>query len=56
MEQSGERYTVPTGPDRTATQAASYVRFVDSFPMAVTSKIQKFMPRRQMAEELGLGD
>ncbi|MEH6637035.1 MAG: AMP-binding protein, partial [Halioglobus sp.] len=29
------------------------VRFVDEFPMTVTSKIQKFVMREQMAAELG---
>jgi fatty-acyl-CoA synthase len=33
-----------------------YVRFVDGFPMTVTGKIQKFMLRKQVADELGLGD
>ncbi|WP_322404145.1 AMP-binding protein [Massilia luteola] len=33
-----------------------YVRFVDGFPMTVTGKIQKFMLRRQAADDLGLGD
>lgn len=31
-----------------------YVRFVDSFPMTVTGKIQKFMMRDAMVEELGI--
>ena len=31
-----------------------YVRFVDEFPMTVTGKIQKFVMRDQMTEELGL--
>jgi fatty-acyl-CoA synthase len=31
-----------------------YVKFVDGFPMTVTGKIQKFVMRRQMIEELGL--
>ncbi|TLN24242.1 AMP-binding protein [bacterium] len=31
-----------------------YVKFVDSFPMTVTGKIQKFVLREQMSEELGL--
>jgi len=31
-----------------------YVRFVDSFPMTVTGKIQKFILRQAMADELGL--
>jgi fatty-acyl-CoA synthase len=31
-----------------------YVRFVASFPTTVTGKVQKFMMRRQVAEELGL--
>ena len=32
-----------------------YVKFVDSFPMTVTGKIQKYVMRQQMAAELGLG-
>jgi len=31
-----------------------YIRFVDSFPMTVTGKIQKFRIREQMTAELGL--
>lgn len=31
-----------------------YVRFVDSFPMTVTGKVQKFIMRERMVEELGL--
>ncbi|HMD63042.1 MAG TPA: AMP-binding protein [Stellaceae bacterium] len=31
-----------------------YVKFVDDFPMTVTGKIQKFMMRQQMIDELGL--
>ena len=31
-----------------------YVRFVDSFPMTVTGKIQKFLMRDAMVDELGL--
>jgi fatty-acyl-CoA synthase len=31
-----------------------YVKFVDGFPMTVTGKIQKFLMRQQMVEELGL--
>ena len=33
-----------------------YVKFVDAFPMTVTGKIQKFLIRDQMKEELGLSD
>ena len=33
-----------------------YVKFVDGFPMTVTGKIQKFLMREQMVEELGLGE
>ena len=32
----------------------AYFRFVDSFPMTVTGKIQKFVLREQMAQALGL--
>jgi fatty-acyl-CoA synthase len=31
-----------------------YVRFVDEFPMTVTGKVQKFIIREKMIEELGL--
>ena len=31
-----------------------YVKFVDGFPMTVTGKIQKFLMRQQMIDELGL--
>lgn len=31
-----------------------YVRFVDSFPMTVTGKVQKYIIREQMSAELGL--
>jgi len=31
-----------------------YVRFVDAFPMTVTGKVQKFLIRQHMIEELGL--
>ena len=31
-----------------------YVRFVDDFPMTVTGKLQKFIMRDRMIEELGL--
>jgi len=33
-----------------------YIRFVDEFPMTVTGKIQKFLIRQKMKEELGLRD
>jgi fatty-acyl-CoA synthase len=31
-----------------------YIKFVDGFPMTVTGKIQKFIMRDEMVEELGL--
>ncbi len=31
-----------------------YIRFVDAFPMTVTGKIQKYLMRERMIEELGL--
>jgi fatty-acyl-CoA synthase len=31
-----------------------YIRFVDDFPMTVTGKVQKFIIRERMVEELGL--
>lgn len=33
-----------------------YIRFVESFPMTVTGKIQKFVMREMMKEELRLND
>jgi fatty-acyl-CoA synthase len=35
-------------------EVARYVKFVDGFPMTVTGKIQKFMMRQRMIDELGL--
>ena len=41
--------------DRIAhNKAPHYVRFVDEFPMTVTGKVQKFVMRDRMIEELGL--
>ena len=33
-----------------------HIKFVESFPMTVTGKIQKFLMRQQMIEELGLDE
>ncbi|WP_144372030.1 AMP-binding protein [Vogesella urethralis] len=33
-----------------------YIEFVDSFPMTITGKIQKFVMRQQMKEKLGLDE
>jgi fatty-acyl-CoA synthase len=33
-----------------------YIKFVDAFPMTVTGKVQKFVMREQMTEELGLAE
>ncbi len=33
-----------------------YVRFVDAFPLTVTGKVQKFLIRKAMIEELGLNE
>jgi fatty-acyl-CoA synthase len=33
-----------------------YIRFVDAFPMTVTGKVQKFVMRDQMKEELGIAE
>ncbi|WP_280955078.1 AMP-binding protein [Paludibacterium denitrificans] len=33
-----------------------YIEFVDSFPMTVTGKIQKFLMRQQMKEKLGISE
>ncbi len=35
-------------------KAPRYVRFVDTFPMTVTGKAQKFLMRKAMVEELGV--
>jgi fatty-acyl-CoA synthase len=31
-----------------------YIRFVDEFPMTVTGKVQKFVMKQRMIDELGL--
>ncbi len=33
-----------------------YIKFVDEFPMTVTGKVQKFVMRQRMTEELGLAE
>jgi fatty-acyl-CoA synthase len=33
-----------------------YVRFVDEFPITVTGKVQKYLIRQAMIDELGLGE
>jgi fatty-acyl-CoA synthase len=33
-----------------------FIRFVDSFPMTVTGKVQKYLMREQMKRELGLSE
>ncbi|MDP7547063.1 MAG: AMP-binding protein, partial [Alphaproteobacteria bacterium] len=33
-----------------------YIKFVDEFPMTVTGKVQKFVMREQMIEELKLAE
>ncbi|MGA7973634.1 MAG: AMP-binding protein, partial [Pseudolabrys sp.] len=33
-----------------------YIKFVDAFPMTVTGKVQKFIMREAMIEELGLNE
>jgi fatty-acyl-CoA synthase len=33
-----------------------HIRFVDAFPMTVTGKVQKFIMRQRMAEELGVAE
>ncbi|MEZ5816978.1 MAG: AMP-binding protein [Hyphomicrobiaceae bacterium] len=33
-----------------------YIKIVDEFPMTVTGKVQKFIMRQEMAEELGLAE
>ena len=32
------------------------MKFVESFPMTVTGKVQKFLIREEMARELGLSE
>ena len=33
-----------------------YVKFVDTFPMTVTGKVQKFLMPEEMVKELGLSE
>ena len=33
-----------------------YIKFVDTFPMTVTGKVQKFIMREQTIEELSLAE
>ncbi|HKM70024.1 MAG TPA: hypothetical protein VJX94_08170, partial [Stellaceae bacterium] len=52
-------HTAQRHPPRLTDQIAHYkipryVKFVDGFPMTATGKIQKFLMRRQMIDELGL--
>jgi hypothetical protein len=43
------------GPDR-LLQDSALREFVDSFPMTVTGKVQKFIIREEMIKELGLSE
>lgn len=57
----GERLSEDELRDYCKGQIAHYkiprhIRFVDSFPMTVTGKIQKFLIRQRMKEELGLDE
>ena len=56
---AGESVTAEAIRDFCQGQIAHYkiprhIKFVDEFPMTVTGKVQKFLMRQQMAEELGL--
>jgi fatty-acyl-CoA synthase len=56
---SGETLTAEEVRDFCRDQIAHYkvprhIRFVDEFPMTVTGKIQKFIMREQMTQELGV--
>ncbi|MGE0765610.1 MAG: AMP-binding protein [Hyphomicrobiaceae bacterium] len=58
---AGESVTAEAIKDFCQGQIAHYkiprhIRFVAEFPMTVTGKVQKFIMRRQMAEELGLSE
>jgi fatty-acyl-CoA synthase len=33
-----------------------YIRFVDEMPMTINGKVQKFVMRQRMIEELGLAE
>jgi fatty-acyl-CoA synthase len=33
-----------------------YIKFVEGFPMTITGKIQKYLMRKQLAEEFGLSE
>ncbi len=41
-------------PGRGSSAVPRYVKFVEAFPMTVTGKIQKYVVRERMAEELGV--
>jgi fatty-acyl-CoA synthase len=56
---SGQTMTEEELKDFCRDQIAHYkiprhVRFVDSFPMTVTGKVQKFVMRERMSRELGV--
>jgi fatty-acyl-CoA synthase len=58
---AGESVTPEAIRDFCQGQIAHYkiprhIRFVDEFPMTVTGKVQKFLMRQQMAEELGIAE
>ena len=57
----GESVTAEAIRDFCQGQIAHYkiprhIKFVDEFPMTVTGKVQKFLMRQQMAEELGVAE
>ena len=59
IAKSGERITEDEIREFCKGQIAHYkvpryIRFVTSFPMTVTGKIQKYLIRDQMKDELGL--
>jgi acyl-CoA synthetase (AMP-forming)/AMP-acid ligase II len=47
-------YAYPTRGKIATYKIPRYVKFVDSFPMTVTGKVQKFKMREEAIEELGL--
>lgn len=44
------------GPEIAHYKVPRYIRFVENFPMTVTGKIQKFIMRKMMIEELSLNE
>ena len=51
---SVRRHRPLPGSPRGSRRRTVYVKFVESFPMTVTGKVQKFVMRETSVKELGL--